>query len=303
METRRLNGETLICLKNRALEISIAPGVGGRITSVRSAGDGYEFLWTNGALPLERLEPGSEYDPNFYGGIDELLPNDMPEYVNGIHEPDHGELWTRALDWRMDGEALTMETVLPRCGLEYRKTVSLAEDAPEIVLHYRVSNPTCEARDFLWKMHAALRIAPGDEIICPAAKAVSADPEWSRVSADAPFEWPNAFGMRADRVPERDGSTEFLYLYNLQSGEIGWQRSAENRSFVYRFDPNVFPYCWYFASYGGFFGHYTAVLEPCSAMPISVSEAAAKGACSRLAPGECIETTVTIHVGEIENDE
>lgn len=188
METRRLNGETLICLKNRALEISIAPGVGGRITSVRSAGDGYEFLWTNGALPLERLEPGSEYDPNFYGGIDELLPNDMPEYVNGIHEPDHGELWTRALDWRMDGEALTMETVLPRCGLEYRKTVSLAEDAPEIVLRYRVSNPTCEARDFLWKMHAALRIAPGDEIVCPAAKAVSADPEWSRVSADAPFE-------------------------------------------------------------------------------------------------------------------
>ena len=103
METRRLNGETLIRLKNRALEISIAPGVGGRITSVRSAGDGYEFLWTNGALPLERLEPGSEYDPNFYGGVDELLPNDMPEYVNGIHEPDHGELWTRALDWRMDG--------------------------------------------------------------------------------------------------------------------------------------------------------------------------------------------------------
>lgn len=98
METRRLNGKTLICLKNRALEISIAPGVGGRITSVCSAGDGYEFLWTNGALPLERLEPGSEYDPNFYGSIDELLPNDMPEYVNGIHEPDHGELWTRALD-------------------------------------------------------------------------------------------------------------------------------------------------------------------------------------------------------------
>jgi hypothetical protein len=37
-----------------------------------------------------------------------------------------------------------------------------------------------------------------------------------------------------------------------------------------------------FASYGGLDGHYTAVLEPCTAMPVSVNEAARLNQCSCL---------------------
>jgi hypothetical protein len=40
------------------------------------------------------LERGADYDSNFYGGIDELIPNDIPENIDGIDDPDHGELWT-----------------------------------------------------------------------------------------------------------------------------------------------------------------------------------------------------------------
>ena len=60
------------------------------------------------------------------------------------------------------------------------------------------------------------------------------------------------------------------------------------------FDVHIFPYVCYFASYGGFDGHYFAILDPCTAMPVSVNEAIRLGQCSWLDPGQRMETTVGI---------
>jgi len=87
----------LVRLESEWLRVDVAPGVGGRIVSLIEKASGHEFLWCNSRLPLSLLPPGSTYDPNFFGGIDELLPNDLPEEVNGIPCPDHGELWTLPL--------------------------------------------------------------------------------------------------------------------------------------------------------------------------------------------------------------
>jgi hypothetical protein len=93
---------------------------------------------------------------------------------------------------------------------------------------------------------------------------------------------------------------DFLFLYDLDVGEIGWKSASRGLEFSYHFDVNVFPYAWYFASYGGFDGHYTAILEPCTTMPLSVNEAAKLGQCSVLEAGERIETRVTIYAGPAE---
>jgi len=87
-----LDGTPLVRLESDLLQLDIAPSVGGRGISLIYKPAGYQFLWRNQALKLERLEPFSEYDPNFYGGIDELLPNDIPEEVNGVDSPDNGEV-------------------------------------------------------------------------------------------------------------------------------------------------------------------------------------------------------------------
>jgi hypothetical protein len=63
------------------------------------------------------------------------------------------------------------------------------------------------------------------------------------------------------------------------------------------YDKQVFPYQWYFASYGGFFNHYVAILEPCTNMPISIKEAKAKGQCLTLNPGEVLRTRIFMYAG------
>ena len=68
--------------------------------------------------------------------------------------------------------------------------------------------------------------------------------------------------------------------------------------FSYHYDKKVFPYQWYFASYGGFLNHYAAILEPCTSMPLSVNEAKLLGQCSVLEPNQEINTAVSIYAGK-----
>jgi hypothetical protein len=121
----RQDGSRIVCLRSEHLEVDVAPQEGGRIVGIRHPGSGHEFLGRNSRLRLQAQPPGSEYDPNLYGGIDELLPNDIPETIDGVACSDHGELWTRSLDWRIDGQSLLLEGEVPRCGLSYQRRMRL----------------------------------------------------------------------------------------------------------------------------------------------------------------------------------
>jgi hypothetical protein len=221
--------------------------------------------------------------------MDELLPSDLPETINGIASPDHGELWTLPLDFEAAGDTLVLRGRLPRFGLDYERRMRIEDN--RLVCDYRIGNPTASERDFLWKLHAALAVRPGDRVLCPAATARAADTAWSRRKRVAPFAWPDSDGLDMSLVPEPDGGTEFLYLYDLTDGRMALQ-AADGAKIECRFDRTVFPCCWYFASHGGMDGAFVGVLEPCTNMPIGVNEAAKSGYCARLAPGETLATTV-----------
>ncbi len=298
-EDLTLDGVPIVRLESIHLRVDVAPSVGGRIVSLVDKSSGHEFLWRNCALQLQMLPPGSEYDPNFFGGIDELLPNDIPEEINGIACPDHGELWTLPLASHCEGAQLKLQGTLPRFGLRYERTMSFRDDAPILDCAYRITNPTREPRQFLWKLHAALTIAPGDVIDCPARQAQVVDKNYSRFSTLSPFAWPIIEGKSANIIPPADGTMDFFYLFDLREGRIAWRRPSAGLEFAYEFDPTVFPFAWLFASYSGFLGHYTAILEPCTAMPISVNEAASTQQCSVLRPGETLETRVAIRASRI----
>ena len=291
------DGVECVCVESTSLSVIVAPAVGGKIISLRHRPSGHEFLWRDEDRPLKCHAAGTEYDPNFHGGIDELLPNDLPETICGINLPDHGELWTASLDYRIEAGKLTVSGKLPLSGLEYRRTMALADDEPRIDLRYCITNTRDEPFPLLWKLHAALRISEGDRIVCPAVKAEAPDLDYSRWHSSQPFDWPHVEGSRADTVPTKSDEMDFLYLYELREGRMGLENRSTGMHFEYRFDLDVFPVCWLFASYGGFNNSYTAILEPCTTMPMSVNEARRHGVTALLQPGESLETEVRIHAG------
>jgi len=291
------DGTAIVRLESADLQVDVAPGVGGRVISLIDKHTGHEFLWRNQALRLELKPSGTEYDPNFYGGIDELLPNDLVEQIDGVDCPDHGELWTTALDYEITDDQLTVRGSLPKFGLGYEREMRLRPDAPWLDFKYRITNAASQPRHFLWKLHAALAVEAGDVIECPARQARIVDPAWSRFKTVAPFTWPKLEGRATNVVPPKDGTMDFFYLYDLPVGEMSWRRPDSGLKCGYRFDSTVFPCAWLFASYGGFLGHYTIILEPCTTMPMSVNDASVQGHCSRLEPGQVLETRVALYAG------
>lgn len=293
----RVDQVRVVRLQSDTLIVEVSPENGGRITRLTHTGLGRDFLWRNPRVSLAAAAPGAAYDPNFYGGIDDVLPGDVPEVIDGLACPDHGELWTLALEAAIEGGALTLRGRLPVWGLEVTKCVSLRPAAPWVDLDYVIENRSGERRVFLWKPHVALAIEPGDQIFCPARTATVADPAWSRWGAPPAFEWPHIAGARADLIPPADGTTDFLFLSGLRAGRVGLIRPTAGCELAIDFDLDVFPYVCVFASYGGLDGHVTAILEPCTAMPLSVVEAARLGQCSVLEPGARLTTRISIYAG------
>jgi hypothetical protein len=288
-------------LENDHLKVSVAPALGGKILSVYNKPLRHEFLWTNKNLPLVAHDPGTEYDPNFFGGIDELIPNDIPESIDGIAYPDHGELWTTRLQHQVMEHSIRVYGQLSLSKLEYSKTVSLNEHAPEINLSYTIKNSSGERRNFMWKMHAALNIQAGDKLITTAKKAKVADPEYSRFKKENnEFYWPHIENTDASIIPAKNGTMDFFYLFDTPSGEMQLL-SEGGHLFSYSYGTTVFPYQWLFASYGGFLNHYTAILEPCTNMPMCVNDAISLNQSASLDTGESLQTKVIIFAGEKNN--
>jgi len=272
----------MVRLANDAIEVEIAPKVGARVVSFTDRHTGYQFLWRNPELPLRKETPGTPYDPNFFGGIDELIPNDIPEMIAGVECPDHGEVWTTEFAHKaLSDYSVALTAHLPRIDFEVVKVVEVVENSCRVFS--RVTNMGRQTVPFMWKIHAALAIEPGDVIDCAAEEYTPVDADQSR--RQMPGKW------EGETVPMFDGSMEFLYLHPLWNGYISWQRAG--KKFDIRFDRDVFPFAWYWASYGGFNNQHVAVLEPCTCMPKSVSEAHRLGQCSVLAPGNSLETAYT----------
>jgi hypothetical protein len=289
----------VIRLESSTLSVDVAPAVGGKIISIYSKALSQEFLWTNDALTLQSYAVGTSFDPFFFGGFDELLPCDMPEIVQGIDYPDHGELWTLDLNYQTNSNELRLFKKLPLSELYYEKIITIDESAPFIHIDYIIRNDAPSVRNFLWKLHAALKIQEGDQMECFIGKGQVADPEYSRFKSLKPFTWPIIEGTDASKVPAKNGTMDFYYLYDIYKGEMSLISSSNNSRFTYFFDTKVFPYLWYFASYGGFLGHYTVIFEPCTTMPISVNEAFDLKQCSVLQPTETIKTRVSIYAGSL----
>ena len=297
ISANKLDSEKVFRLENDLLQVDIVPSIGGRFISLVHRPTGYEYLWRNPALPLQRSMPGDTYDPVFFGGIDEQIPCDGPEVVDGVTYPDHGELWTQALEHDWNGVSLCLDGHLPVLGFHYRRWIELVPGTAEVRLRYRLENQTNVRRAFLWKLHAALAVAQGDRIVCPATWAQPLDLDWSRCQDEAAFTWPQSGEMDMSLVPAVNNTAEFLVLRDLASGEIGWQRPSSGRRFSLIFDLAVFPCCWIFASYGKLLGHYTLVLEPATSPNLSLVDAKRQRKAVELQAGGVLETEVVISVG------
>lgn len=285
-------GLPLARMENDMLRVEVLPTLGGKIWTLEHRPSQRQFLWHHPRHRLRALPLGANYDDHFFGGFDELLPNDMTERVNGESLVDHGELWTTPLAAQVAGDRLVLSGQLPITPLAYRKTLRLEGNA--LRLDYKLQNLGRRSLDIMWKLHPALRISEGAEILVPARVARGADPQWSRVPHQREFNWQEMKSLQV--VPPLTGSTEFLYLLDLSDGQCALRHPGENWNFRMTFPKEIFSSVWVFASFGGWRDLEVLILEPCTTPQLSLAESAKHGKCLHLEPGAAVEVPVRVEV-------
>ena len=292
------NDVEILTIENKYIKTEIAPGLGGKILSVYNKNLNKEFLWTNVDLELKPNNPGENYESNFKGGIDELIPNDMSEVVDSNNYPDHGELWTTPLQYTVTREKVSLFGSFKISKLSYQKNIFLADNGPIIHMEYRIKNCSHYKQFLMWKLHAALAIEEGDKLVTSAKKAKVVIPNYSRFGDINEFNWPIIDKIDASKIAPISNIIDFFYLFDNEESKMGLLSSNGEHEFMFKYDKNIFPYQCSFASYGGFRGHYTTILEPSTCMPNSVNEARRIGQCTSLEPDQEISTSLQIYAGK-----
>jgi hypothetical protein len=99
-------------------------------------------------------------------------------------------------------------------------------------------------------------------------------------------------------TPESARQLYFFYGTEMKGNWCALTNSATGLACGLQFDPQVFPCCWLFATYGGWRNYNVAVLEPCTGYPLNFESMKAAGRHRALAPGESLRTEVRFIVQE-----
>ena len=301
-------GLPAVVLENSALRIVVLPEAGAKIWQITYKPLDADLLWNNPRVAPGRLPMGSRYDDVWSGGWDELFPNDEVAVIEGESYPDHGELWTG--HWtaepfsQADVAGVRLRYVTPISAIEIEKTISLRIGHARIEFQHRFTNRGQTDFPFLWKLHPAMAVSAHHRLDFPAMK-VRLEPAFPGTLAGARdiTDWPLLKTPHGDVdlrcvTPESARQLYFFYGSEMKGNWCALTDTEKKLSCALQFDSAVFPYCWLFATYGGWRNYNVAVLEPCTGYPLNFDAMKVAGRHKTLRPGESLQTGVRFLVQE-----
>ncbi|MGN6546042.1 MAG: hypothetical protein ACTHK7_13395 [Aureliella sp.] len=293
-------------LSNEALEVTVVPSAGGRIDSLKDlrTKTAREWIWHPAGYQRKerRLEIGANFDDAWTGGFDEIFPNDAEANFQGRQLAGHGELWSQA--WEVSERSDRQVTLNYSCQtvpVDVAKTIQIDDRRPAINLSYRFQSRCDQPLPYLFKLHPALVVEPGDEILLPECLIEPVELGFSSMIGQAQkTRFPRALSKDGQEIavnimPEPE-EQEFYYATELADGYCGIKSQKTGTSLVFRFDRRDLPYVWMFQSYGKWRGYYVVVPEPCTNIPWDLEKALSQGTCGVLGPHERKAISISVAI-------
>lgn len=290
-------------LENRMLRVIVLPELGGRIWSMVYKPLDREVLWHNPRIRPQRVTFGAGFDNVWCGGWEEMFPTAAPGVIRGEAFPDHGEVW--CLPWTATAEEEPNSTTLrlscqtPMSAVSMEKSFALVSEEARLLVTYTIRNLAGTELPFLFALHPALAAGEGHRIDFP-PMSVNLESTYlgTLAGATSPFSWPVA-DRQGESVdlrtvsPASSGEVYFLYGCGYREGWCALTDPAARFTAGFTFEPEVLSSCWVFATYGGWRGYHTVLLEPCTSHLQQIETAIAQDQAARLPPGAVWQTAVT----------
>ncbi len=297
-----------IVVENEQLRLSVLPELGAKIYDVLHKETGQNVLWHNPRVHPHKVPFGSRFDDVYSGGWDEIFPNDAEVVVGSDRFPEMGEAWSLPWDYeieeRRNSVTLTTKVQTPISPAELQRKLTLRNGESKFSCDYEFRNLSHNEIKFLWKVHAAFPINKACRIEIPAKHGI-VEPKFSGSYSPGRYNWPlvrTRSGKKADVSivdPERNDCT-LHFVTNLREGLTRFVDGERGLASTLRFDRETLDNVWLWLAYGGWRGHFTAVIEPCTSYPMDLNEAIRKKHFSRLGGGEKMASTVEFEVEALE---
>lgn len=299
-------GYRCVVLENEMLRISVFPALGANVYSIFHKPTAYELLWRNPRISPAPAPFGASYADWWFGGWDEVFPNDGTVTFQGEPYPNHGELWCTPWQYTVlmnsdHSVSLDLHLTTRIVPAHVRKVVSLKPGSSCLTIAYTVQNTGNQPFVSLFKSHPSFAVSPESRVNVP-CRQVLVDP-WVRGSTrfrDDSYIWPYA--------PAQDGTTVDMrvvqpasacvafshYAVELDDGWASLTHPDKQLRLTLSFPLKTFPFLWLFGNYGGWRDGYCLNLEPATGYPHSFLEAIRLGTLTTLAPGETWRADITL---------
>ena len=295
-----LSGLELIRLQSESLEVSVLPSVGAKILDLIDRTTGSNFLWHNPRIAPQTYPIEANFDNYWCGGWDDAFPTCETCLYNGEAYPNLGEL--RSLRWEVDAlDATALEPSVyltsfgPISPIKARKVVRLCKGSveTEFSVHHIGHHPI----DFIWGTHPAYVIEPDCVLHIPARTGIVGQSNHPRLGESGQrYKWPllktRDDSVDMSRIGPRGQLSAGHYATDLAAGWYALEYPGRQTGLLFEFPLDVCPYLWLWLSYGGWRGHYVAVVEPWTSCPVTLSEAVTAQTHRTLLPGDIFSCVV-----------
>lgn len=290
----------VVRLRNDAMEVSVLPEVGAKIYDLTDLTTGQNFLWHNPRIAPQRYPIEANFDDYWCGGWDDAFPTCEVCNHKGEAYPNLGEL--RSVRWNVESfdtsfsaPSVRLSAAGPISAVRAEKVLRLRGNTLE--MEYLVRNEGYAAIDFIWGTHPAFAIEPGCRFHIPSRRGLVSQANPARFGAPGQsYTWPileTASGRtNMSVVPEAGNHNAGHYALDLTAGWFAVEYPHRHSGILFEFPLTVCPHLWLWLSYGGWRGHYLAVIEPWTGVPVTLSEAVAAGTARVLEPGATFHSAV-----------
>ena len=273
------------------------PEDGGKLVSVTSNRDGFEFLCQNPSPDYARLAYDGSYVDSECSSWDDMFPTIDPYTpasggYAGITYPDHGEVCRLPMTVTTEGDSVVLSCTSRLFAVDFEKKITPEADGA-LALTYTIRNHGREDFPYIWAAHCMLVGTDDLQVETP-------------YPADAPAAY--MFGPRGRETFPRDrlmgygaGTGAAYKLYYTEPTDGGFLRAVYTESghafeMDYRDSAAAIPYVGLWINNGSFKGYYNIALECASAPYDAPHKAMERGYCSVIPAGKSLIFTLRVRV-------
>ena len=297
-----------------AFSITVAPQLGGKITSLKNRKTRREFI-SRTRIPYRARTYGDRFENYERDGADECFPSvgasPCPAFPwQGTVVPEHGEVWSLPWEYEVRQERLRMWVRGVRLPYLFERQISFEilarQEKPYIRLSYRVQNESPYDMPFVYAFHPLFRAETRTRILIPqGTNLVSYSSTEGRLGPPmTPHTWPHVTDFTLDKAYDRSAirssrnrEAEKLFTTRLEQGRCALlYPKGEFVGFL--FPAKKLPYLGLWINEGGWHNLHHVALEPSTSQVDRLDVAEGLEACG-VAPGKgTFEWDISIIMGK-----